>query len=73
MKLRGAFVDTRGIYWDSNNADYEGYLLKRSRWMSQWRKRYFILKGSKLFFAKAIDSSPHGLIDLVDSVSVKVD
>jgi hypothetical protein len=30
---RGAFVDTRGVRWDPNDADYEGILYKQSRWM----------------------------------------
>jgi hypothetical protein len=30
---RGAFVDTRGVRWDPNDADYEGILFKQSRWM----------------------------------------
>ena len=49
---RGAFTDERGVRWDANNGDYEGYLYKKSQWLGEWRKRYFILKGSKLFFAK---------------------
>ena len=42
---RGAFVDERGIRWDPNIGEIEGWLYKRSKWISQWRKRYFILKG----------------------------
>ena len=30
---RGAFVDNKGIRWDTNNADFEGYLTKKSKWM----------------------------------------
>ena len=69
--MRGAFVDSRGCRWDTNQGDFEGWLSKRSRWISQWRKRYFILKGSKLFFAKDSSCAPHGVIDLVDCVSVE--
>jgi hypothetical protein len=29
-----------------------GWLTKQSSWLKEWRRRYFILKGSKLFFAK---------------------
>ena len=39
--------------------------------MGEWRKRYLILKGSKLFFATNMSTAPHGMIDLVDCVSVK--
>ena len=28
------------------------FLTKQSAWLKDWRRRYFILKGSKLFFAK---------------------
>jgi hypothetical protein len=67
---RGAYIDEKGVRWDTNHADLEGYLYKRSKWISQWRKRYFILKGSKLFFARRPTAPPHGMIDLVDSRSV---
>jgi hypothetical protein len=36
-----------------------------------WRRRYFILKGSKLFFAKTDYSAPHGMIDLSQCTTVK--
>eukprot|EP01038_Epipyxis_sp_PR26KG_P006509 gene6509-8947_t len=72
MPNREAFVDERGVRWDTNEADYEGYLMKKSKWMGEWRKRYFILKGSKLFFSKSDSNAPHGLIDLVDCIHVKL-
>mmetsp|Transcript_16320 Transcript_16320/g.24590 ORF Transcript_16320/g.24590 Transcript_16320/m.24590 type:complete len:139 (-) Transcript_16320:149-565(-) len=68
---RGAFVDPKGVRWDTNDADYEGYLCKQSRWVREWRKRYFILKGSKVFYSKSATTAPHGMIDLVDCISVK--
>mmetsp|Transcript_15611 Transcript_15611/g.26021 ORF Transcript_15611/g.26021 Transcript_15611/m.26021 type:complete len:154 (-) Transcript_15611:235-696(-) len=71
--LRGAFVDEKGVRWDTNDADFEGFLYKKSRWVREWRKRYFILKGSKIFYAKTTSAAPHGMIDLVDCVSVKAD
>ena len=36
-----------------------------------WRRRYFILKGSKLFFAKSEYEAPHGMIDLSTCTTVK--
>lgn len=33
--------------------------------------RYFILKGSKLFFSKSETSTPHGMIDLSACMTVK--
>lgn len=30
---RGAYVDSKGVRWDPNDADYEGILYKQSKWM----------------------------------------
>lgn len=38
----------------------------------EWRKRYFILKGTKLFFAKTAMLPPHGMIDLAECVAIRV-
>jgi hypothetical protein len=32
-KLRGAYIDNKGVRWDTNDADYEGWLNKKSKWM----------------------------------------
>lgn len=68
---RPAFVDSKGCRWDANHPEYEGWLTKKSRWLMQWRKRYFILKGSKMFFARDATSAPHGMINIVDCVKVE--
>ena len=34
------------------------FLTKQSAWLKDWRRRYFILKGSKLFFAKVRAAPP---------------
>lgn len=39
--------------------------------IQDWRRRYFILKGSKLFFSKTDYSAPHGMIDLSQCTTVK--
>jgi hypothetical protein len=65
MTSRGAYVDAKGVRWDTNDADFEGYLYKQSRWVRgecilnlflspsiEWRKRFLILKGSKIFFSR---------------------
>ena len=39
--------------------------------IQEWRRRYFILKGSKLFFAKNEYSAPHGMMDLSFCTTVK--
>lgn len=57
--------------YDTNNPNFEGWLTKQSVWLKDWRRRYFVLKGSKLFFAKSTYSEPHGMIDLKSCISVK--
>ena len=37
----------------------------------EWRRRYFLLKGSKLFFCKNEYSAPHGMMDLSTCTTVK--
>lgn len=65
MPSRPPYVDsTTGTVYDTNNASTEGWMTKQSCWLKDWRRRYFILKNSKLFFAKNEYSSPHGMIDL---------
>ena len=39
--------------------------------MQDWRRRYFVLKGAKLFFLKSEYESPHGMIDLATCTTVK--
>ena len=39
--------------------------------MQDWRRRFFILKGSRLFFAKTPHEAPHGMIDLSRCTTVK--
>lgn len=39
--------------------------------LQEWRRRYFILKGSKLFFCKNAQSGPHGMMDLATCTTVK--
>ena len=40
-------------------------------WLKDWRKRYFVLKGNKLYFSKGINEAPHGVIDLSKCQTVK--
>ena len=40
-------------------------------WLKEWRKRYFILKGNKLYFAQTPQKEPHGVIDLSECLTVK--
>ena len=68
---RGAYIDNRGICWDTNTTDYEGWIGKRSKWLGEWRNRYFLLIGARLFYAKDETTTPHGLIDLLDCISIK--
>ena len=65
-------MDAKGVRWDTNEADLEGVMSKKSKWLGEWRERYFILKGSKMFFTKSPNDAPHGIIDLVDCLSVEI-
>ena len=56
---------------DVSNPDFAGDLTKRSMWLKEWRKRYFLLKGNKLYFSKAAGERPHGMIDLSECLTVK--
>lgn len=33
MSGRGAFVDPKGVRWDTNDADFEGWMSKKSVWL----------------------------------------
>jgi hypothetical protein len=69
---RPPFVDPQtNIIYDTSDAEYEGWLTKQSTWFKEWRRRYFILKGSKLFFAKNEYAAPHGFVDLATCTTVK--
>ena len=54
-----------------SKSDYEGYLTKRSVWLKEWRRRYFVLSGDQLSFAEKPGRTPHGTIDLKDCLTVK--
>lgn len=70
--IRAPFIDPiTGVAYDTNNSEFEGYLTKQSLWLRDWRRRYFILKGARLFFAKTPHDSPHGMIDLSRCTTVK--
>jgi hypothetical protein len=57
--------------YDTNNPSIEGWMSKQSTWLKDWRRRYFVLKDSKLFFAKNETCAPHGMIDLSTCMTVK--
>ncbi|KAK8829672.1 hypothetical protein WA556_005588 [Blastocystis sp. ATCC 50177/Nand II] len=56
---------------DLSHPQFSGYLTKRSSWLKEWRRRYFVLKGDKLYFAKNVNVPPHGVIDLSQCQTVK--
>lgn len=69
---RPPYVDPQtGKSYDTSSPKMEGWLTKQSMWLKDWRRRYFILKGSQLFFAKGEFSAPHGMIDLSHCMTVK--
>ena len=57
-------------YNDLSMPDYTGYLYKKSQWLREWRKRYFILKGKKLYFSDSASNDPHGEIDLESVINI---
>jgi hypothetical protein len=66
------YIDPRtGERFDTSNPNTKGWLTKQSVWLKDWRRRYFILKGSKLFFSKNEFTAPHGMIDLSSCMTVK--
>jgi hypothetical protein len=72
MTTRPPYFDARmGVRYDTTNPSTEGWLTKQSVWLKDWRRRFFILKNSKLFFAKSEFSAPHGMIDLSTCMTVK--
>jgi hypothetical protein len=71
MSRPTTYVDETGLRHDISSPNFEGWLTKQSAWLKDWRKRYFILKGSKLYFAKTPSSTPHGMIDLSQCMTVK--
>jgi hypothetical protein len=57
---RPPYLDpSTGLRFDCNTPDFTGYLTKQSAWLKDWRRRFFILKGSKLFFAKVLEHLAH--------------
>lgn len=69
---RPPYVDPNtNIIYDVDNSEYEGFLTKQSMWLKDWRRRFFLLKGSKLFYCSNEYSTPHGMIDLALCTTVK--
>jgi hypothetical protein len=56
---------------DLSEPDFSGHLTKRSKWLKEWRRRWFVLKGNRLYYCKAAGGAPHGEIDLKDCLTVK--
>lgn len=56
---------------DTSDPDLCGYLHKQSKWFRVWRSRYFVLKGSKIYFSTKQGAPYHGMIDLDECISVK--
>ncbi len=69
--MPNTYVDETGVVHDISNPNFEGWLTKQSAWLKDWRRRYFLLKGSKLYFSKSASEAPHGFIDLSQCMTVK--
>ena len=65
------FDPNTGTRYETTSPTVEGWLTKQSVWLKDWRRRFFILKKNKLFFAKSEYSAPHGMIDLATCMTVK--
>lgn len=50
---------------------YSGYLMKRSMWLQEWRKRYVILKQRKICFLKTPADQPHDEVNLKECISIR--
>jgi hypothetical protein len=70
-KSRGAYIDEKGVRWDTNFGHFEDWFSKKSKWMGFRRRRLFILKNNKIFFSKSDTDTPHGVIDLVSTNAVE--
>ena len=71
-QARPPFIDSlTGICYEANNPDFEGWLTKESMWVKDWRRRYFLLKASRLFFARSPNAAPHGMVNLSQCTTVK--
>ena len=69
---RPPFIDSAGVSHNTSSpCTKEGWLMKESKWLKEWRRRYFVLKDSKLFFFKDEYSSPHGMVDLSNDAIVR--
>lgn len=72
VMYRPPYIDpASGRSYDTSSPIIEGWLTKQSMWLKDWRRRYFFLKDSKLFFSKGEFSPAHGMIDLSTCMTVK--
>lgn len=70
--MRAPYVDPETqIVYACNSPEVQGWLTKQSMWLKDWRRRFFLLQGSKLFFCKNEYEGPHGMIDLSTCTTVK--
>lgn len=64
-------MSSKSLRMPIGTPDKDGYLVKRSKFLHEWRTRYFKLYGKQLFFMKSKSDRPHGLIDLSSCLTVK--
>ena len=67
MNAAIAKIDTK----DLQNNVKAGFLLKRSMYKHEWKSRYIVLKGNRLYSSKKINEKPSGamLIDVNTIIS----
>lgn len=68
LDRRDSVADETGFPLETHNADVEGWVIKQSHWRKEWRRRFLILRGRMLFFAKSATAKPHGTF-MIGSVS----
>ena len=59
------------VLYSLSNVDHKGYLMKRSTWLKEWRRRHFVLKKNMLFICKSENDLPHDEIDLLKCNTIK--
>eukprot|EP00005_Dracoamoeba_jomungandri_P004624 CAMPEP_0174258780 /NCGR_PEP_ID=MMETSP0439-20130205/7719_1 /TAXON_ID=0 /ORGANISM="Stereomyxa ramosa, Strain Chinc5" /LENGTH=647 /DNA_ID=CAMNT_0015342415 /DNA_START=26 /DNA_END=1969 /DNA_ORIENTATION=+ len=58
-----------------DDPDFQGYLIKQGHFIKNWKARYFILKGSVLFYFKSKEElfSPLGVVQLEGAIVSPID
>jgi len=70
---RRAYIERyTGRVYDTTNPVLSGWVTKQALWLKDWRHRYFILKGTRLFIAKSEFVAPHDMIEFSNSTKISI-